>query len=266
MSRAGMILALALLCPALASAQVALHLTFDDPEKLAQDLSVNGFQVNQTQGGPIYSATGVAGGAVHFDGSSYYRWGSEVAALLAGSFTFSVWIQTTQGYGFGGQPAYYGAGIIYADQPGHAADTIPLAITGAQAAFMTDHGSQDVTIHSTGAINTGNWVHLASTYDFASGQMRLYVNGVLQASATVPSSPHNARNLLFLGANDFDFAYYSGLVDEFQLYTEALDASAIAFLAQNPGLTVVPEPSTGILLTLGGSLLLWSRLRRKARG
>lgn len=265
MSRAGRTLALALLCPAFAFAQVALHLTFDNPEELAQDYSVNGFVVNLTQGGPIYSASGVSGGAVQFNGSSYYRWGSEVAALLAGSFTFSVWINTTQGYGFGNEPAYYGAGIIYADQPGHAADTIPLAITGAQAAFMTDHGSQDVTIHSAGAINTGNWLHVASTYDYATGQMRLYVNGVLQASATVPSSPHNARNLLFLGANDFDFAYYSGRVDEFQLYTEALDASAITFLAQNPGLTVVPEPSTGILLTLGASLLLWSRLRWNAR-
>ena len=266
MIRASAIILLALLGTVSVRAQLTLHLTFDSSGALLQDGSANQFAQDYVQGTIGHTASGVAGGAAEFNGSSYVRWNSSVAATLAGSFTVSLWINTTQGFGlFEGEPAYAGAGIVYADVPGHSTDAIPLALSGTRAAFMTDDGNTDTTIHSTSAINTGTWMHLASTYDVTTGVMRLYVNGTLQASATVATVSHNARGLLFLGANDFDSRYFTGAVDDFQLYSVALSAADVSFLAQNPGLVAVPEPPVHALIGLGLGGVAWLHRRRQAR-
>lgn len=248
----------------LTGTQLALHLTFDLSGNLPADSSGYGHVPGYTEGTPAFTSTAVAGGgAAYFDGLSYYRWGSAVAAGLAGSFSVSVWVNTTQTYGSNGDPAWAGAGIVYADQPGHAQDTVPLALTGNRAAFMTDNGSTDTTLHTTLAINPGSYIHLVSTYDIADGSMKLYHNGTLQGSATVASNPHNARGLFFLGANDFDSRYFVGMVDDLQFYTTALSASEVSYLHTHPGLAVIPEPGMSLLVAGGVGLMAGLVRRRK---
>ena len=83
---------LLLAAPAPAGAQVVLHLTFDQPEALGADSSGNNHAAPFISGVPTATASGVSGGAVEFDGQTYLRWGSDIAATLAGSFTAAVWI------------------------------------------------------------------------------------------------------------------------------------------------------------------------------
>ncbi len=255
---------LLLAAPAPAGAQVVLHLTFDQPEALGADSSGNNHAAPFISGVPTATASGVSGGAVEFDGQTYLRWGSDIAATLAGSFTAAVWIKTTQSYGYDYEAGYYGVGIVYADQPGQTTDTIPIALNGSKAGFMTSNGVQDTTIHSTSAINTGSFVHVAVTYDIATGVKRLYVNGTLQATETVTPTALNARNLLFLGANDFDGRYFTGVLDDFQFYNQALTADEVSFAFNHPGQVAVPEPSTVALLALGAALLVIRHRRRRA--
>ena len=59
---------------------------------------------------------------------------------------------------------------------------------------------------------------------------------------------------------DFD-AHFDGALDDVQVYDEALGANQIDFLASNPG-TVIPEPSSALLLAPAGLLAL--RRRRRA--
>lgn len=256
--------ALLLAAPSPAFAQVVLHLSFDRAEALGTDSSGNNQAAPFVSGLPTFTASGVSGGAIVLDGESYYRWGSGIAATLAGSFTAAVWIKTTQSYGEDSEPGYYGVGIVYADQPGQTTDTVPIALNGSKAGFMTSNGTQDTTIHSTSSINTGAFVHVAVTYDIGTGVKRLFVNGVLQATETVTPTALNARNLLFLGANDFDGRYFSGVLDDFQFYSQALTADQVSFVYNHPGQLAVPEPSTLALLTLGAVFLFILRRRRGA--
>lgn len=258
------VLALALGGAVGASGQLVLHLTFDNAAALTSDSSGNNIAPGLIQGS-ITQGSGVSGGAGVFDGSAYLRWvsGSSSITSLAGSFTISVWVKTTQVYGSAGDRGYEGVGIVYADQPGQSTDTIPIALNGSVAGFMTSDGQQDTTIHSTSPISTGSFVHVAATYDHATGIKRLYVNGSQQATETVVPTSHNARGFLVLGANDFDSRYFSGLLDDFQFYTKPLNAAEVAYLYNNPGLTAVPEPGTVTLLGAGFVLVALTALRRR---
>jgi len=247
-----------------AAAQVTLHLTFDNAGNLSADSSGNNYATSGSQG-TLSQASGVSGGAAVFDGNSFLKWGTPVASTLAGSFSVSVWLKSTQTYGSNSSAAYYGAGIVYADQPGQTTDTIPIALNGNVAGFMTSDGTTDTTIHSTSSISTGSFVHVVATYNSANGAKRIYINGVLEASETVVPTTHNARGLLVLGANDFDSRYFSGQLDDFQFYSIALNATEVTYLYNNPGLTV-PEPATWLSLAAGLAVLAAIRRRSASPG
>lgn len=251
-----------------AHAQLVLHLTFDNPGNLAEDISGNNHLTIYSSGALTFDSGGVAGGAAYFDASSYIGWGTAVSDTLAGSFSVALWIQTTQvDSASPTDPAYYGVGIVYADVPGQINDTIPIGMTGGKAAFMTSDGVQDTTIHTTSSINSGAWVHVVATYDISTGVKRLYINGVQQATETVNPTAVNARNALFLGANVSDGYFFNGKLDDFQFYSVVLSSSEVAFLHGNPGMTTVPEPSTCALLAAGLGLFgLQGWRRRRCKG
>ncbi len=247
--------------------QLLLHLTFDNAADLTADASGNNHRPGFVQGA-LTVATGVSGGGAAFDGNTYLRWGhgGTVVDALKGSFTAAVWIRTTQTFGSAGDRGYEGVGIVYADQPGQTTDTIPIALNGSVAGFMTSDGAQDTTIHSTSSISTGSYVHVAVTYDHATGRKRVYVNGSLEATEVVTPTAHDARRLLFLGANDFDSRYFSGQLDDFQFYAQALSATEVSQLFNQPGLTAIPEPGVLPLVALGVVALLLPRWRPLLRG
>jgi hypothetical protein len=82
------------------------------------------------------------------------------------------------------------------------------------------------TIASTTAIASGTWYHLAATYDGTT--MRLYVNGVQQASAASSISQLNTTYPFRIGAvGATGGAKYSGTIDEVAIYNRALSAAEI---------------------------------------
>lgn len=249
-----------------ARGQLLVHLTFDNAADLTADASGNDHRPGFVQGA-LTAATGVSGGGAVFDGNTYLRWGSggAVVGALKGSFTAAVWIRTTQTFGSAGDRGYEGVGIVYADQPGQTTDTIPIALNGSVAGFLTSDGVQDTTIHSSSSISTGSYVHVAVTYDHATGRKRVYVNGALEATELVAPTAHDARGLLFLGANDFDSRYFSGQLDDFQFYAQALSATEVSQLFSQPGLTAIPEPGVLPLIALGLAALVLQHRRREFR-
>ncbi len=77
--------------------------------------------------------------------------------------------------------------------------------------------------------NASQWIHLAATYD---GQfIRLFVNGVQEASLQANfTMAQNTRNL-FLGSGDSGYRPYQGGMDDVRIYNRALTAADIQSLA-----------------------------------
>lgn len=97
------------------------------------------------------------------------------------------------------------------------------------------NGRTDTLI--AGDLPTGSWIHVAGTYDTASGLMTLYIDGeekgqrvhleggALDQDPTVP---------IWIGANPDGSNYYNGLMDEVRMYSKALTESEIKGLVEPP--------------------------------
>ena len=116
--------------------------------------------------------------------------------------------------------------------------------------------------------------HLAVTYDGAQG--RIYYNGVLQnPTAQAGNSRAMAAGPLATAGYDVNVGhapslapspFFTGAVDEFFVFNHALTEGQIGNLIEFNSLTapsLIPEPSSCALLSLGALSLAW---RRRGRG
>jgi hypothetical protein len=250
-----------LLASARLPAQSVVHLTFDNPSNLAADSSGNG-RHGRANGNPTAQGAGRAGGAVALNGTSSIELGAEAAGALAGNFSVSLWVRTTQAAGSNADSAEQGAGLLFA--PGQdGAPSLPVALTGNVAGI----GATQSTIHSQSPINQGEWVNVVITHNADEGLTSLFVNGNLEASEHASPRAQSVHDLLLLGANPGNGLGLQGELDDFQLYDRVIPASAVAYLHANPGsaLLAIPEPSTWALLACGLATfgaLAWRRRHR----
>lgn len=83
-------------------------------------------------------------------------------------------------------------------------------------------------ILESGGISTGEWYHVALTYDFFSKpQMKMYIDGKLVNSGDIAPPYVNDFELL-IGRRGYDKtnekgAYFKGMMDEMRIYTRALN-------------------------------------------
>lgn len=105
----------------------------------------------------------------------------------------------------------------------------------------TDRG-QRITIgelESTTSIADGRFHHVAGTYD--GNDLRLYIDGVLEASAPLTGTINNSTNEVFIGQYGSgshpslleDRISFNGLIDEVKIYNRGLSASEIATIVAN---------------------------------
>ncbi|QJE96547.1 LamG-like jellyroll fold domain-containing protein [Luteolibacter luteus] len=177
---------------------------------------------------------GKYGSALSFDGSGELV---SMQNVVTGDFTISFWMRTTQEFQVTNAPPS-GRAIVTADAPGPSNDFM---IAGTQAnginriSFQTGHAggaTPNSIIHGTSAVNTGQWVHVAVTRVQASGEMKLYVNGVLEASGIGSTSTLNANQVLAFGGNPAGAATsYQGDLDQFRIHGRALSAVEVEELS-----------------------------------
>jgi Concanavalin A-like lectin/glucanases superfamily len=243
------------------------HYAFDNGGFLGLDASANGNDIlcssgwggNQQQ---IFITNSVAGGgAIEFFGESsltpcggsqqFDNWTN----ALAGSFTVSAWINTTNTSGNDSDFLYDydGQNVIY--QNNNANGINPLGITGTKAAFETGvapgvYGGD--TLHSTNSVTTGSYVHVVVTRDQGSGLKQIYINGALDSwDYGVPGILTDADYDSIGGESS---GPYIGDLDDVQIYSGVLDAYEIANLYTNPGTTAPDGPQESPSSVLGNAV------------
>jgi hypothetical protein len=85
------------------------------------------------------------------------------------------------------------------------------------------------TVVSLRSIPVGSWHHVACSWDGAVG--RIYINGLLDASASMPGPPATSTDPLTFGYAGYH-GRLAGELDEVELYGRALSASEIADLTK----------------------------------
>jgi len=254
------------------------HYDFDEGAVLAADVSGNGNGVvfagvlEYNAPGPALTTNAASGpGALSFDGTTYLAPENNLVTNLAGTFSLSAWLRTTQSFGTSGEPAYQGAGIVTAEVAGHSLDLVPMALTGGNIAFGTDGSSPD-TLTSATAINDGKYHHVVVTRNQATGEKQIYIDGALDKSDVSDTALLNNPQIMVFGAQadagqgnanspSLDGTNgYVGLMDSVQIYSRVISPSEVTFLYNNPGESIpVTNNSNNVFGTaLGAFNLAWS--------
>ncbi len=177
----------------------------------------------------LLSMTGFAQSTgIRFGNQSY----ASTQRMISGNFTIEFWMKTPQ-VGESASHWYDGIGLIDAGLPGYR-DDFGVSLVGSKLAFGVGTAStfQDVTIFSTSNVNTDSWVHIAVTRDYQNGRIAIYVNGVLEASATAGTSNLDDNNNILIGTNSDWLGviprHYEGSLDDIRIWNVVRNASDIA--------------------------------------
>lgn len=172
------------------------------------------------------------GTALDFDGNndgldienkSLMDWGAN------SNFTIQAWINTTQSCvgddnkviaGSYSSPAMGGSWWLGCGRDNNEA-----------VFYLSQLGGINTTVKGTTAINDGQWHMITAVRDATSDQMRLYVDGVLDGTATFnftnTFANNEAMHIGYFGtvhARDF---YFDGLIDEVIIYNRVLSVAEI---------------------------------------
>jgi PKD repeat protein len=226
------------------------------------DSSGNGYNMNfsgsfGSEGGVNWTTNAIVGpGAIQFaDGDdysgAYVGWSetpTNLLATMAGSFSISCWVNTTQGVEYAGNYAQSGVGIVSASTGGLANDVIPLELIGGQAAFNTGGSVEDDTLTSNGSVNDGNNHLVVVTRNQLTGQKIIYIDGVLDQYGFGTTNLLTDAQLLTIGslanatdpyaADAYYYNGYAGVLDDLQIYSGVLSSNEAATLYANPGTTL----------------------------
>ncbi len=185
------------------------------------------------------------GGGIQLDGiDDYIATGEDLTSTLGGTSTLSGWIQTTD---VGENKVWRRPAIIGSEQSGGSND-IRWGAIDPSGRIGISAGNNAGAVSST-AVNDGEWHHIALTRDAATGEVMVYVDGVLEdtyVGAKGTKALPDARIGMTYDYNGNDHRYLEAALDDLRVYDRVLTAEQIAELA-SPQPTEVEE---GDLYTL----------------
>jgi hypothetical protein len=180
---------------------------------------------------PTLGVTGAIAGdtntAVTFNGTNQY---ATVPRQIQDDFSIEFFFKSTQGIGTA--PWWWsGAGLVDAEMnAGNDDFGIALRSDGRVMAGTGNlAGPTDVTITSTTAgYNNGIWHHVVFTRTRASGAIKIYVDGSLEASGTAYTNSLAANPQLTIGRIASGGNYFAGSLDDIAVYNVVLTDTQVA--------------------------------------
>ena len=198
-------------------------------------------------GGPTWDANGRVGGALLLNGSAYLALaqGASIAGLPIGNSTYTqtAWFNAS---------ALGGRGIIGWGSYGGGNQVTALRLFGTSGGFRHYWWGNDLDSGVT--LNTGQWYHVAATFDGTT--RKLYLNGQLLVSDQ-PTGHNASANSFAVGATNNFSERFMGLLDDVAIFNRALTATEVAQLAggAGAGITVTSTSAnfgTPLTLTAAG--------------
>jgi hypothetical protein len=193
--------------------------------------------------GAHWSPAGRFAGAGQFNGTDDYVQATDVPNSDAGSqLSVSYWVDPTSLATKQGHVSKYDPGA----NPTNNTFAVRSQNSSPGELFVFIFGANDSGNNyfqsTSAALVTGSWQHIAFVYDGTaatnSGRLKLYKNGALVSgtySGTVPASLNNSSAPVAIGrrldSSAFGQRYYSGLIDDVRIYSQALSPAQIANLA-----------------------------------
>lgn len=176
-------------------------------------------------------ATSVEGAGLADGGPGLRLQGSGSLAVpvsIRSDFTIAMRLRTRQ-FAEGTERHWWrGAGLVDAEVPG-VVDDFGTSILGSKFAFGV--GNPDTSMFSKSDVNDGRWRHVAATRDGRSGEMKVYVDGVLEGTIIGPKGDRTAPQRLVIGNLQTGFGPFVGDLDDVRLYVRVLAAAEVAALA-----------------------------------
>jgi hypothetical protein len=157
-------------------------------------------------------------------------------------FTIEYYVNTTMPSPSGSQ-WWQGPGIVDAEVTGPTNDFGTALVNGKLAFGVGEAGHSDLTILSTTSINDGLWHHVAVTRRRSTGDMEIFIDGVLEASAAGGINSQTAPANITLGAMATRLSYFTGQLDELRIWDRVRTAAEIN-ADRNRTLTL---PATGLV-------------------
>ena len=183
--------------------------------------------------GPARTA-GVANTALNFDGvNDYVNVPDSTVLDFSGTFSISLWFHPSQGItASSGRKDLLKKFLSYwliFNYPSN----------DGKLAFVLNSGSP-VLKSTTSSWTAGQWYHVVATGDGST--LRLFVNGVLEASMASTVTPVANAYPLQIGGNTEQGYYFPGAIDDVRLYSSSLSATAVQSLFSSIGSQAAARP------------------------
>jgi hypothetical protein len=168
-----------------------------------------------------WSASGHSGSALSFNGSNAWVTVPDSSSLdLTSAMTLEAWVKPSQ---LGGWRT-----ALIKEAPSQTELSYGLYAstdTGPASGHVLVGSPPDTFLRGTSTPPTGSWTHVAATYD--GFNLRVYVNGVQQASKAVSGPIVTSDGVLRIGGNNVWSEWVAGLIDDVRVYNRALSAAEV---------------------------------------
>ena len=194
-------------------------------------------------GGATTTSAGKVGSAFSFNGTSAYV-STNTTLTTDQSFTLSAWVYWN---GHNAQQFQEIFSFWSASNPGGDRIFLGTAQSG-QGPLRFGDDWNNIPVN----LPTGQWVHLAATYDGATNNRQLFMNGALAASKN-STAQAGFNGTLHIGHQAANAEYWNGLIDEPAVFGRVLTQSEIqstmngGAYTQSAGTTIISGTLAGVM-------------------
>jgi len=200
---------------------------------------------------------GFSGGALEFDGAADYV---EIPRVVQDDWTIMLWLQTDNlEQSWPGRLGTVsrvrnGVGLVDGDAGGPAPN-FAFSLNGDQivANCMADGQGDGSSLASNTRVAAGDWVHAAWTRDSTTGEMALFIDGILDNSGQNDkwTGAKDSQEYIWIGGLQFGNRqqYLDGRLDEVKFFTRILNEAEIKDeMRPDKRIAFLIEPGVGTLL------------------